>query len=129
VSTPSLLDVVVAFRSDRDILCFWLTGAIVGLSILAGGARGLRLLLKLGVWIMGKPNYHVTPRPDGRWQVIQDNADRASSVHERKSDAVDRGRELARDRAVDLRIHGRDGKIQDSDSYGNDPNPPRDERH
>lgn len=78
---------------------------------------------------MGKPNYHVTPRPDGRWQVIQDNGNRPSSVHDRQSDAIGRGRELAQERGVDLRIHGRDGKIRDSDSYGNDPNPPRDARH
>jgi hypothetical protein len=26
-------------------------------------------------------------------------------------------------------IHRRDGTIRDSDSYGNDPNPPRDTKH
>jgi hypothetical protein len=26
-------------------------------------------------------------------------------------------------------IHRRDGKVRDSDSYGNDPNPPKDKRH
>jgi hypothetical protein len=30
---------------------------------------------------------------------------------------------------VDHVIHRRDGRIQDSDSYGNDPHPPRDKKH
>jgi hypothetical protein len=28
-----------------------------------------------------------------------------------------------------LVIHGKDGKIQDKDSFGNDPNPPKDTKH
>ena len=76
-----------------------------------------------------KKNYHVTPRPDGKWQVIRDGADRASSVHDTQRDAIDRGRDLAKDDRTDLRIHGRDGRIRDSDSYGNDPNPPKDQKH
>jgi hypothetical protein len=30
---------------------------------------------------------------------------------------------------VELVTHGKDGRIQDSDSYGNDPVPPRDRKH
>jgi hypothetical protein len=36
-------------------------------------------------------------------------------------------RQALRER-VEVVIHGRNGKIRDSDSYGNDPFPPRDRR-
>lgn len=77
---------------------------------------------------MSKKDIHVVSHPDG-WAVKREGGKRASSVHERKEDALDAGGELARKDEVELVIHGRDGKIQDSDSYGNDPSPPRDEKH
>ena len=39
------------------------------------------------------------------------------------------GRELAINQQAELIIHGVDGKIQNSNSYGNDPCPPRDTKH
>lgn len=77
---------------------------------------------------MSKRDIHVVPHPDG-WAVKREGAERASSVHERKADAEEAGRDLARKDEVELVIHGRDGKIQDSDSYGNDPHPPNDQKH
>lgn len=77
---------------------------------------------------MARKNYSVGPHDSG-WQVRRDGAQRASDVFARKSDAVDRGRELAKESHGELRIKGQDGKIQDSDSYGNDPYPPRDRKH
>lgn len=71
------------------------------------------------------PGVHVTPRNDGRWNVIRDGADRASSVHDTQAAAVDTGRATARREQTEILIHGRDGKIRDRDSYGNDPFPPR----
>lgn len=76
-----------------------------------------------------KRNYSVGPHPDGGWQVKRDGADRASSTHDRKADAVGRGRDLARRSEGELRIKGKDGRIQDSDSYGRDPHPPKDKKH
>ena len=43
--------------------------------------------------------------------------------------AIARGRELAKQDRVELVTHRKDGTIRDSDSYGNDPNPPKDEKH
>lgn len=76
---------------------------------------------------MGK-NIHVTPR-DGDWAVKREGADRASSIHPTQGDAIDAGRELAINNRSELVIHGRDGKIRDKDSFGNDPNPPKDRKH
>jgi hypothetical protein len=36
---------------------------------------------------------------------------------------------VARRNQSEVVIHRRDGTIRDSDSYGNDPNPPRDRKH
>jgi hypothetical protein len=71
------------------------------------------------------PAVHITPRDDGRWNVIRDGAERASSVHDTQTDATDAGRNTARREETELYIHGRDGKNRDRDSYGNDPYPPR----
>jgi hypothetical protein len=42
---------------------------------------------------------------------------------------MERGRDLAREHKTELVEHGRNGRIQDSDSYGNDPNPLKDNKH
>lgn len=77
---------------------------------------------------MARKNYSVGPHDDG-WQVKRDGASRASDVFSTKDKALDRGRDLAKESGGELRIKGRDGRIQDSDSYGNDPNPPKDRKH
>ena len=76
-----------------------------------------------------KSNPHVVRHPDGGWAVRREGADRASSRHRTQRDAIDRAREMAKDIRGEVVIHGRDGKIRDKDSYGNDPFPPRDTRH
>lgn len=76
---------------------------------------------------MAKKDIHVVPHEDG-WARRKEGAERAGSVHDTKADAVEQAREQARRERVDVIIHGRNGKIQDSDSYGNDPFPPRDRK-
>ncbi len=70
----------------------------------------------------------MVPHKDG-WATKKEGNDKASKVFDKKSDAVDSGRESANKGKTELIIHGKDGKIQDSDSYGNDPNPPKDKKH
>lgn len=72
---------------------------------------------------------HVTQRPDGDWQAKRGGAERAGSIHGTQADAIDAARNTAINLGGEVVIHGRDGKIRDSDSYGNDPNPPKDQRH
>ena len=58
---------------------------------------------------MTKPkNQHVVPR-DGAWAVKGEGNARATVVTKTKSDAVDRGREIARSQGTELFVHGRDG--------------------
>ena len=63
----------------------------------------------------------VEPRPDGRWAVQTDTAQRADSLHDRKIEAVKRGRELARNKQIELVIKGEDDRIAEKDSHGADP--------
>jgi len=74
---------------------------------------------------MGKKNQHVVPH-DGQWDVRGAGNDRATSRHDTQREAIDAARDIAINQQSEVVIHGRDGKIRDKDSYGNDPCPPRD---
>ncbi len=76
---------------------------------------------------MPKKDIHVVPHKDG-WAVQKEGGQRASSVHDRKSDAQEQARDQGRRDKVEVVIHGQDGRIQNSNSYGNDPNPPKDRK-
>lgn len=71
-----------------------------------------------------KRNQHVVPHDKG-WAVRGEKSQRATEVFERKTDAVQRGREIAQNQHTELVIHGGDGRIQSKDSHGNDPHPPK----
>lgn len=66
------------------------------------------------------PTYHVSPR-DEAWVVARDDADQASGVFERKTEAVDAAREMAGRRNGVLLIHGRDCSIQEVLTYSRSP--------
>jgi hypothetical protein len=75
-------------------------------------------------------NRHVVPDSD-KWAIRAPNTDRASGVFDTQAEAIARAREIvANAGGGEVRIHGRDGQIRDSDTVrpGNDPNPPRDTR-
>jgi len=77
---------------------------------------------------MSGKNQHVVPH-EGGWAVRGEGNERATSVHERQSDAIGRAHDIAIGQQSEVVIHGRDGRIRDKDSFGNDPHPPRDSRH
>jgi hypothetical protein len=78
---------------------------------------------------MGK-NIHVTHRKDEkRWAVIGEGDGRASSLHDTQREALDAGRDIARNNKSELVIHDRQNRIRDKDSFGNDPAPPKDRKH
>jgi hypothetical protein len=68
-----------------------------------------------------KPQVAVEPRDDGRWAVQTDGTQRADSLHDRKSDAISRARELAQNKRTELVIKSGSGQIARRDSHGNDP--------
>jgi uncharacterized protein YdaT len=71
---------------------------------------------------------HVVQRQDG-WAVRGENNSRDTSHHRTQGEAIDAARDIARNQRTEVVIHDRQGRIRDSDSYGNDPVPPRDKRH
>lgn len=74
---------------------------------------------------MSKKDIHVVPHQDG-WAVKKEGNERASSVHGTQAEALQQARDQGRRDQVEVVTHGRDGRIRDSDSYGNDPHPPKD---
>lgn len=77
---------------------------------------------------MPRKEHHVVPNQKGGWDVKKDGA-RKSSVHtDTKKDALDKGRSISKNQGSEFIIHGKDGKIQKSDSHGNDPCPPKDKK-
>lgn len=68
-------------------------------------------------------NVHVEP-VEGGW-AVKHGADRARS-YQSKEEAVRAGREIARHERTEHIVHNRDGRIEEKDSYGKDPFPPRD---
>ena len=77
---------------------------------------------------MSRDEHHVVPNPDGGWDVKRNNAVRSSLHTQTKAEAVDRARVISRNQETELVIHDRYGKIQNLDSHGNDPCPPRDKK-
>ena len=71
---------------------------------------------------------HVVPR-DGGWAVVREGAERDSFHTSTQSQAFDRAAEIARREGGEVITHRPNGQIRDSDSYGNDPNPPTDTKH
>jgi hypothetical protein len=76
---------------------------------------------------MGKSQHVV--RRDGGWGVRGAGNSRDTSHHGTQGEAIDAARDIARNQQSEVVIHRPNGQIRDSDSYGNDPNPPRDTRH
>ncbi|AMQ06779.1 DUF2188 domain-containing protein [Sporosarcina psychrophila] len=73
-------------------------------------------------------NQHVTKHEDG-WQVKGAGNSKATRVVDTQKEAIEIARGIAINKESEVVIHGRDGKIRDKDSYGNDPYPPKDKKH
>ena len=79
----------------------------------------------------GSSNRHVVPSARGGWDVKKPGSARASGHAATQSEAITAARAQVRKAGGgEVRIHGKDGRIRDSDTVapGRDPNPPRDKR-
>ena len=76
---------------------------------------------------MGK-NQHVVRR-EGGWAVRGEGNSRDTSHHSTQREAASAARDIAINQRSEVVIHGRDGRIRDKDSFGNDPCPPKDRKH
>ncbi len=77
---------------------------------------------------MAQKNIHVIKNNDV-WQVKREGSQRASKNFDTQKEAIQYAIPGAKKDHVEVVIHGRDGKIRDKDSYGNDPIPPRDRKY
>jgi hypothetical protein len=80
---------------------------------------------------MTRNERHVVRNPEGGWDIRAPGAQRSSGHTGTQADAIDRAREIvANSGGGEVVIHGRDGRIRDTDTVPpcNDPNPPRDTR-
>ena len=77
---------------------------------------------------MTKKSNHVVPA-SSRWAVKKSGAEKASRLFDTKEKAVAYGRELSKNEKTELYIHKSNGMIQNRNSFGNDPHPPKDTKH
>ena len=73
---------------------------------------------------MAAKQIHTVPR-DGRWANVIPGNKRASGLYDTQAEAIAHGRERAKRDGLEHVIHGRDGRIREKNSYGNDPYPPK----
>lgn len=79
-----------------------------------------------------RPGRDVVPDGEGGWKVTKPGGERASARATTQREAEQRAKEIVGgEGGGEVRVHGRDGRIRDSDTVapGPDPNPPRDRRH
>lgn len=75
---------------------------------------------------MTRKSNHVIPSSEkGGWAVKKSGSSKVSRSFDRKEEAVKYGRELSRREQTELYIHKKDGRIQERNSYGKDPFPPK----
>lgn len=76
-----------------------------------------------------KRDIHVVTHKDGGWATRKEGADRVGSKHDTQKSAIEQARDQAKRERVEVVIHRPNGVIRDSDSYGRDPNPPKDRKY
>lgn len=77
-------------------------------------------------------NYNVIKNPNGGWDSKRDGSTRSSSHSNTQRGAESDAKRFAgKSGGGEVRIHGLDGKIRDSDTVppGHDPSPPKDTKH
>ena len=70
---------------------------------------------------MAGKDMHVTRHTDGGWQGKKGGAQRASFRTETQAEAIVRAIDQGKREGLEVSIHGKDGRIREKNSYGNDP--------
>lgn len=73
---------------------------------------------------MSGKNQYVVRNGDG-WGVRGEGNQRLTKACDTQAEAIERGRDIARNQHSELRIQGRDARFREAWSYGNDPYPPK----
>lgn len=72
---------------------------------------------------MGK-NQWVVQRDDG-WAVKGKGNSKDTSHHDTQKEAMNAARDIAKNQKSEMFVQGRDGKIRERNTYGDDPFPPK----
>lgn len=79
---------------------------------------------------MSKKNVHTVYNNDrGMWETKIENQEKPISSSHSKITAEEKSVRLAKELGVEHIIHNKNGIISARESYGNDPNPPKDKEH
>jgi len=73
-------------------------------------------------------NQWVSPKGN-QWKVKGENNEKATKVFDKKSEAEEYARKIAKNQKSELIVQNKYGIIISKDSYGNDPCPPKDTEH
>ncbi|RVT47674.1 DUF2188 domain-containing protein [Rubrivivax albus] len=74
---------------------------------------------------MTKKDIHVVPH-NGGWATRKEGAERVGRTADTQREAFELARNQAKREQVEVVIHRPNGQIRNSNSYGNDPCPPKD---
>jgi hypothetical protein len=69
-------------------------------------------------------NQHIVKHEDG-WAVKGAGNQKATVVTDTKQQAIDAGKSIAKNQQSELVIHGKNGQIQEKNTYGPDSYPPK----
>ena len=71
---------------------------------------------------MGRKSVHVTYRKnEGQWCVTNGSNGQSTGKFDTQKQAMEHGKKQAMEASAEFVVHGKDGKIRLSTSYGNDP--------
>lgn len=73
--------------------------------------------------------YHIVKNNFGEWSGKKEGSSRASVTARTQREAYEKTIPLATNAKTEIVIHGVNGKIRNSNSFGNDPCPPKDKKH
>jgi len=73
-------------------------------------------------------NQYVVPTENG-WGVRGEGNSKLTAKTDTKAEALKLGTKIAKNQQSELTILKKDGKIQNKNSFGNDPFPPKDKKH
>lgn len=76
-----------------------------------------------------KKTIHVTKNPNATWSGKREGASRPSVTANTQAAADKESKKIARKEGGTVITHGLDGTFKSHDSFGPDPNPPKDKEH
>ena len=78
---------------------------------------------------MSRKEIHLVPNSNrGGWDLEKNGAKRVSGHFDTKAEATKAGIDMAKKQHAELISHLKNGQIQNPNSYGNDPCPPKDKK-